>query len=46
MTLVRQTGYMTVRHLRELLRQPWFVGITLVQPVICSFARKGSHEEF
>ena len=34
MTLVRQTGYMTVRHLRELLRQPWFVGITLVQPVI------------
>src|SRR5436305_2168239 len=34
MTLVRQTGYMTVRHLRELWRQPWFVGVTLVQPVI------------
>ncbi len=34
MTLVRQTLYMTVRHLRELWRQPWFVGITLVQPVI------------
>jgi ABC-2 type transport system permease protein len=33
-TLVRQTLYMTVRHLRELLRQPWFVGVTLVQPVI------------
>jgi ABC-2 type transport system permease protein len=34
MTAVRQTLYMTVRHLRELWRQPWFVGITLVQPVI------------
>jgi ABC-2 type transport system permease protein len=34
MTLVRQTFYMTLRHLRELWRQPWFVGITLVQPVI------------
>jgi ABC-2 type transport system permease protein len=34
MTLVRQTLYMTVRHLRELYRQPWFIGVTLVQPVI------------
>jgi ABC-2 type transport system permease protein len=34
MTVVRQTLYMTVRHLRELWRQPWFVGVTLVQPVI------------
>jgi ABC-2 type transport system permease protein len=34
MTLLRQTIYMTVRHLRELWRQPWFVGVTLVQPVI------------
>jgi len=34
MTLVRQTGYMTVRHLRELWRQPWFIAVTLVQPVI------------
>jgi ABC-2 type transport system permease protein len=25
---------MTVRHLRELWRQPWFVAVTLVQPVI------------
>jgi ABC-2 type transport system permease protein len=33
-TLVRQTLYMTLRHLRELWRQPWFVGVTLVQPVI------------
>jgi ABC-2 type transport system permease protein len=34
MTLVRQTLYMTLRHLRELWRQPWFVAVTLVQPVI------------
>ena len=34
MTLVRQTGYMTLRHLRELWRQPWFVVVTLVQPVV------------
>ena len=34
MTLVRQTLYMTARHLKELWRQPWFVGVTLVQPVI------------
>ena len=34
MTLARQTLYMTVRHLRELWRQPWFVGVTLVQPII------------
>jgi ABC-2 type transport system permease protein len=34
MTLVKQTGYMTLRHLRELWRQPWFVGVTLVQPII------------
>jgi len=34
MTLIKQTLYMTVRHLRELWRQPWFVGVTLVQPVV------------
>jgi ABC-2 type transport system permease protein len=34
MTLIRHTLYMTLRHLRELWRQPWFVAITLVQPVI------------
>jgi ABC-2 type transport system permease protein len=34
MTLVRHTLYMTLRHLRELWRQPWFVAITLVQPMI------------
>src|ERR1700759_3311341 len=25
---------MTARHLRELYRQPWFVAVTLVQPMI------------
>jgi ABC-2 type transport system permease protein len=34
MTVIRQTIYMTGRHLRELWRQPWFVAVTLVQPVI------------
>lgn len=34
MTLIKQTGYMTGRHLRELLRQPWFIVVTLVQPII------------
>jgi ABC-2 type transport system permease protein len=31
---MRQTLYMTARHLRELWRQPWFVAVTLIQPVI------------
>jgi ABC-2 type transport system permease protein len=34
MTLIRHTLYMTLRHLRELWRQPWFVAVALVQPVI------------
>jgi len=34
MTLIRQTTYMTIRHLRELWRQPWFVAVTLIQPVV------------
>ena len=35
MTLASGTTlYMTFRHLRELWRQPWFVAVTLVQPVI------------
>src|SRR5262249_34008985 len=34
MTLIRHTLYMTLRPLRELWRQPWFVAVTLVQPVI------------
>jgi ABC-2 type transport system permease protein len=31
---IRQTRYMTQRHLRELFRQPIWVAITLVQPII------------
>jgi len=34
MTALRHTWAMTVRHLRALWRQPWWVAITLVQPVI------------
>ena len=34
MTQLRETLYMTARHLRELWRQPWFVGITVVTPII------------
>jgi ABC-2 type transport system permease protein len=33
-TLARHTLYMTIRHVRELLRQPWWIAVTLVQPVI------------
>jgi ABC-2 type transport system permease protein len=31
---VKHTWYMTLRHLRTLARQPWYVAITLVQPII------------
>jgi ABC-2 type transport system permease protein len=31
---VRQCGYLTLRGLRRLWRQPWYVALTLVQPVI------------
>jgi ABC-2 type transport system permease protein len=34
MTAIAQTGYVAGRHLRLFFRQPWFVGIYLVQPVI------------
>jgi ABC-2 type transport system permease protein len=34
MTAVAQSFYMTQRHTRFLLRQPWFVVITLIQPII------------
>jgi ABC-2 type transport system permease protein len=33
-TTINQTYYMTLRHLRALIRQPAFVLITLVQPII------------
>lgn len=34
MTAMTQTYYMTGRHVRAFLRQPWFVAVSLVQPVI------------
>jgi ABC-2 type transport system permease protein len=34
MTAIAQTAYVTGRHLRFFFRQPWFVGMSLVQPVI------------
>jgi ABC-2 type transport system permease protein len=34
MTAVAHTGHMTVRHLRALARQPWYIAINLVQPVV------------
>jgi ABC-2 type transport system permease protein len=33
-TALRQTGYMSATHLRQLWRQPWWIAVTLVQPVI------------
>jgi ABC-2 type transport system permease protein len=34
MTAIAQSYFMTQRHARQLLRQPWFVMMTLIQPVI------------
>jgi ABC-2 type transport system permease protein len=34
MTTLRHTGYMALRDLRALWRQPWYVVMTLVQPLI------------
>jgi len=34
MTAITQSLYMTQRHARALYRQPWFVLVTIVQPVI------------
>jgi ABC-2 type transport system permease protein len=34
MTAIAQSYFMTQRHTRAFLRQPWFVAITLVQPMI------------
>jgi ABC-2 type transport system permease protein len=34
MTAISQSLYLTQRHTRALIRQPWFVAITLVQPII------------
>jgi ABC-2 type transport system permease protein len=34
MTALAQTSFITVRHLRFFIRQPWFVLMALIQPVI------------
>jgi ABC-2 type transport system permease protein len=34
MKAMRDTGHMTVRHLMALWRQPWWIAVSLVQPVI------------
>jgi len=34
MTALTHSWYMTVRHLRALQRQPWWIAITLIQPII------------
>jgi ABC-2 type transport system permease protein len=34
MTLLRQSFLMMVRLLRHLLRQPWYIALTLIQPII------------
>jgi ABC-2 type transport system permease protein len=34
MTAIAQSYFMTQRHVRQLLRQPWFLMLTLIQPVI------------
>ena len=34
MTTLTHSWFMTTRHLRNLARQPWWIAITLVQPVI------------
>jgi ABC-2 type transport system permease protein len=34
MTAVAQSFYMTRRHARQLIRQPWFLMVTLIQPII------------
>lgn len=34
MKVLRDSQHMTVRHVRALLRQPWWIAVTLVQPII------------
>lgn len=33
-TAIEHSGQMTVRHLRELARQPWWIAISLAQPLV------------
>jgi ABC-2 type transport system permease protein len=34
MTAVQHSWFMTIRHLRALWRQPWWIVVTLIQPII------------
>ena len=34
MTALRHTYHLTVRQVRNFLRQPWFVALSLFQPII------------
>src|SRR5215471_14132273 len=34
MTALAHTGYLAMRHLRNLVRQPWWIAISLAQPII------------
>jgi len=34
MTAIAQTAHVSGRHLRAFVRQPWFVGVAIIQPVI------------
>jgi ABC-2 type transport system permease protein len=34
MSIVRQSWFLTLRQVRHLLRQPWWVAFTLIQPII------------
>lgn len=36
-TFLQHCGYLTLRQLRRLWRQPWYIALTLVQPVIWLF---------
>jgi ABC-2 type transport system permease protein len=33
-TTLTHTWYMTVRHVKAIVRQPWYVALTLIQPII------------
>lgn len=34
MTFIKHSWFLALRQLRFILRQPWFIGVTLVQPII------------
>ena len=37
MKVISHSWYLAVRDIRNLLRQPWYVAITLVQPMVWLF---------